>query len=83
MTKQEIVKWSIRALNSEVNKNSHNAWRHAGALDAMMVMDGHIKAGAKMTYMKVPSVGNWDNERNEYYPEAILRMALEHYLKID
>jgi len=84
MTKQETVKWLIRTLSNVTDKNSKLAWRYAGSLESLMVVDGHFKAGVPFEYNKKPVYCSmWVDERKEYYPELILRMALEHYLKID
>jgi hypothetical protein len=82
MTKQETVKWLIRALSNVTDKNSKLAWRLAGSLESLMLVDGHIGAGVPFEYNKKPVYNSmWVDERKEYYPELILRKSLEFYIK--
>ena len=81
MKKTELVKWLIMALNGVTDKNSRSAWRYAGALEGVMVMDGGIDRNKDLEYGKKDvECSMWKETRDEYYPEVILKRALEYYV---
>ena len=82
MNKIDMIKWLIKKL-VETDMNSKMAWRYAGALDAIMVLDGRFERGHVFefkTFTKGTGLFAWLNTRTESYPELILRYAIECYI---